>query len=543
MGVNNENFDTRLLIPEDEDLDGGFRPEHGGGEAMLLLFRQGSASEAYNLETVRATATTPETPTIPPPTPALVPSDPNFGSQWHLLNTGQSGGTPGIDINVTQVWEDYTGQGVIVGVVDDGVEYTHQDLSANYDSSIDYDYGGNDSNAFPSGSAAHGTAVAGLIAADDNGVGGVGVAYDATLTGYKIFGGSVTFGEFQDLFYRRVNDVDISSNSWTFVGEFADNFQQSGWSLIDSGINNAVTNGRGGLGTVILFAAGNGRTDGDSSDYHNMQNARETISAAAVDNSGNVSWYSNPGASLLVATPSNGGSAGIFTTDRSGSLGYAGGDYTSSFGGTSAATPITSGVVALMLEANPNLGYRDVQEILAYSARLVDAGDSGWAWNGADNWNGGGLHTSHDYGFGLTDAFGAVRLAETWTLQSTRANEWATVTGSGGSFSIVDNGTVSHAIDLPIGIDIDHVEVSLNVSHGRIGDLVIKLESPDGTESVIVDRPGKNPNSSSDRGSTASNINFTFDSTNHWGETGVGTWTLTVEDHAVGNAGSFNWTL
>ena len=539
MSGDYENYGDLPLLPEDDRFGELTGPSHAGSEALLLLFQEAAAEAYAPVPRGSAPGSAPEA------APALIPSDSGFGSQWHLLNTGQFGGTPGIDINVTAVWENYTGSGVLVGVVDDGVEYTHPDLAANYDSSIDYDYGGNDSDSFPASNNRHGTAVAGLIAADDNGQGAVGVAYDSTITGYRIFGGSVTFSEFQDLFVRQaVNGVDISSNSWTFVGEFADNFNQSGWSAIDAGIDYAVTNGRGGLGTVILFAAGNGRLDGESSDYHNMQNARETISVAAVDNQGDISWYSNPGASLLVATPSNGGTAGIYTTDRSGSLGYSSGDYTSGFGGTSAATPITSGVVALMLEANPNLGYRDVQEILAYSARLVDAADPGWAWNAADNWNGGGLHISHDFGFGLTDAHGAVRLAETWTLQSTRANEQVVSGASAPGVAITDGGAISDTITLSAGLRIDHVEVTLNIDHNRVGDLVVKLQSPEGTESVIVNRPGKNPNSSSDLGSTADDISFTFGSTNHWGETGVGTWTLVVEDHTAGTAGTLiDWTL
>ena len=550
LSGNHEDFGDLLVIPARDRLDDLAQASATGYEALLLLFEQAEMATAYAPVSAAAApgpshAVSDASP-VPPVAPASIPSDPNIGSQWHLLNTGQFGGTPGIDINVTRAWDDYSGQGVRVGVVDDGVEYTHEDLLGTYDTTTDWDPASNDSNAFPGSSDRHGTAVAGLIGADnDNGLGGVGVAYDSTLTGYRIFGGSVTFSEFKAIFDRHVSDnLDLSNNSWTFTGQFADNFLVSGFSSIGAGIDNAVTNGRGGLGSVILFAAGNGRLDGDSSDYHNMQNSRETISVAAVDNTGNVSWYSNPGASLLVATPSNGGTAGIYTTDRTGSLGYSSGEYTGVFGGTSAATPITAGVVALMLEANPNLGYRDVQEILAYSARLVDAGDPGWAWNGADNWNGGGLHSSHDYGFGLTDATAAVRLAETWSLQSTRANEVTVGGTSAPAVAIPDGGSVSDTITLASGLEIDHVEVFLNISHNNIGDLVVKLQSPDGTESVIVNRPGKDPGSGSDPGSTANNIGFIFDSTNHWGETGVGTWTLIVEDHRGGTAGTLvNWNL
>uniref|UniRef100_UPI002B41143D S8 family serine peptidase n=1 Tax=Photorhabdus africana TaxID=3097554 RepID=UPI002B41143D len=95
-----------------------------------------------------------------------------------------------------------------------------------------------------------------------------------------------------------------------------------------------------------------------------------------------------------------------------------GNDYTS-MQGTSFAAPIISGVVALMLEANPNLGYRDVQQILALSARKINDPSTAWSDNSSHSWNGGGMHTSNDYGFGQIDARAAVRLAESWMTQST----------------------------------------------------------------------------------------------------------------------------
>ena len=479
---------------------------------------------------------------LAPPAASLIPSDPLFGNQWHLDNTGQGGGQAGIDINVTGIWEEFTGQGVMVAVVDDGVEYTHADLDANYDTSRDYDYGGNDDDPAPGLFDAHGTAVAGLIAAERDGVGTVGVAYDATITGFRIFGGVVTNDEFQDVFERHVDaGIDVSNNSWGYGGYFIDNFDSPAFAGVGQAIEEAVTLGRDGLGTNILFAAANSRQFGQDANYHSYQNARETIAVAAVDNTGEVSYYSTPGAPILIAAPSNGGTLGITTTDRSGSLGYASGDYTASFGGTSAATPITSGVVALMLEANPDLGYRDVQEILAYSARQVDPVDPGWAWNGADDWNGGGLHVSHDFGFGLVDAHAAVRLAETWDVQSTHANEAVVSVTRAPGKAVVDGGTMFDQASVATGLDIDHVEVELNLEHDWIGDLVIRLTSPDGTDSVLVNRPGKGITSY--WGTWQDDIDFTLSSTHHWGEVGVGTWTLTVEDHYPADGGTLHdWT-
>ena len=99
------------------------------------------------------------------------------------------------------------------------------------------------------------------------------------------------------------------------------------------------------------------------------------------------------------------------------------GSDTAAVQGTSFATPLVSGIVALMLEANPNLGFRDIQEILALSARKVADTATVWQNNNASGWNGGAMHVSHDYGFGAVDALAAVRLAETWTKVSTVGNE------------------------------------------------------------------------------------------------------------------------
>jgi subtilisin family serine protease len=247
------------------------------------------------------------------PSASWVPQDSLFGSQWHLLNTGQAGGLAGIDINVTSVWEDYTGAGVLVGVVDDGVEYTHSEFQGAYRTDIDYDYGGNDSDAAPGSGDSHGTAVAGLIGARNDGQGTVGVAFDSDLTGYRIFGGTVVDSEYFDVFRHHRDGVDIFSNSWGYNGFFYDDFDGQ-FLAAGGGIREAAAQGRDGLGSVVLFAAGNDRQYGQDVNYHSFQNARQTIAVAAIDNTGEISYYSTPGAAILIGAPSNGGSAGIVTT-------------------------------------------------------------------------------------------------------------------------------------------------------------------------------------------------------------------------------------
>jgi len=375
--------------------------------------------------------------------------------QWWLFNTGQKTtnnyygkkGTPGIDINVLPLWPQYTGKDIKVGIVDTGIDKDHEDLKENFtqpsEADIEKTMGNLDGN--------HGTSVAGIIAAKRNNLGTVGVAYDATFGGYRFGVNLLNSLAAQPQF-------DVSNNSWAFPKALFIKGEQE-----VEAINNAVTKGRKNLGTVFVFAGGNSRDllinpnlapEQQRGNNVNLtyQNSRYVINVAAIDNNGVVAPYSNPGAPLLVSAFGDGGS--IATVDRTGDQGsnpnkqhpednftnYR--NYTNDFNGTSSAAPMVSGVVALILQANPKLGYRDVQEILAYSARKNDPENqevksseykSGtipkdtWKFNGAKNWNGGGLHVNHDYGFGLVDATAAVRLAETWQLRSgTGKNEAAT---------------------------------------------------------------------------------------------------------------------
>ncbi|MBJ6120869.1 S8 family serine peptidase [Sphingomonas mollis] len=379
--------------------------------------------------------------------------------QWHLKQLGDIG----------TIWKDFTGKGVSVGVYDEGVQKAHWDLDGNYDSSKHVVINGTAiDGSIPTGP--HGTSVSGLIAAERNGRGGVGVAYDAKVTGVNIFdtdspldiNGSNTAARESAL--RQANQFDVVNHSWAATALYGIHATYSSRSNPDSyssflarTFDYVAETGRGGLGTVTVMAAGN---DNRLSEAHAGVADRHAIAVGAYRQVDGVSsYYSNHGAHLLVSAPSSDfdiiGGTGVVTTDLLGAAGYnwstepeAANDYTDQFGGTSAATPIVSGVVSLMLSANDNLGWRDVQNILAASAKMPIAFETGqvaiglaengvrsefimnntsFKLAGADaNWNGGRMHFSNDYGYGAVDAYNAVRMAEVWGLfaaAKTSANE------------------------------------------------------------------------------------------------------------------------
>ncbi|MES2961494.1 MAG: tandem-95 repeat protein [Pseudomonadota bacterium] len=451
------------------------------------------------------------------------PTDDLYAKQWYLS-----------EINIQKAWQDYTGSGVKIGVFEQGdFNVNHTELDGNTLQSYKDDVAFRQVEQF----SQHATTVAGVIAAERNGTGIVGVAYDAKLEGYSWNADATGLAN--------LKNVDIANNSWGAVGEFYDNFSDPNNlnSVYASLIEESVEQGRNGLGTINIFAGGNARASGDNVNYHNLQNSRFVITTGSINQPGDLATltqastpFSTPGDAILVSAPgSNISSTGNLLTNANGSTFL--GEFSSNQG-TSFSAPIISGVVALMLQANPNLGYRDVQKILALSARQFNDPNTTWQENGATNWNGGAMHFSHDYGFGEVDAAAAVRLAETWNEVSDSYNENSFSASDNFRTLLQDNGVITKQFTISNSNlhNIETVEVQVNLTDLDISDLTIKLISPSGTESILMDKPG----SSVYQGG----LSFNFSSRAFLGENVDGDWKLQITDSKTGDISYLNsWQL
>jgi len=188
----------------------------------------------------------------------LTPNDPLFSNQWHLNNTGQNGGTIGVDINITSVWDSYLGSAQTIAIVDDGLQNNHPDLSANARTDIDHNWNsGNTNDASPTSIDTHGTSCAGLAAAaGNNGRGVSGAAPNADLVGLRLIAEPVSDQDEAEAIDWRNDIIDISSNSWGPADDGLE-FYEPG-PLFISAIQNGVQNGRDGKGTIYTWAGGNG---------------------------------------------------------------------------------------------------------------------------------------------------------------------------------------------------------------------------------------------------------------------------------------------
>ena len=459
-------------------------------------------------------------------------NDPLYGCQWHLNNDDQFRNSAGQDIRVEEVWPTYTGDGINVAVVDDGMHYNHEDLTGNVLTSFNHNYDPDQTDIY-NYFEDHGTAVAGLIAAKDNSLGMRGVAPEANIYGYNLLVEQSDANE-ADAMSRNSATTAISNNSW---GPKDYGRPQHAHELWEASVEDGVTNGYGGKGVVYVWAAGNGALYDDRSGLDEYSSFYAVTAVCAVGHDDKRSIYSEPGSNLWVCGPSSSGRVGqprIATTDN-------GNRYRGSFGGTSAATPIVSGVVALVREANNALTWRDVKLILAASARKNDPDNTGWEQSAlkygstTDRYN-----YNDEYGFGMVDAKAAVDLASGWT----NAPELREITSESATINLAipdapSSGsarTVSTSLIIDPYVEfIEFVEINTNFSHTNFRDLTVELVSPSGAVSTLS-------NSAPIGGELTTE--FRFGSARHLGENAAGEWTLRVKDVLRRDSGTLkSWGL
>ena len=450
--------------------------------------------------------------------------DPLYGCQWHLNNA------LGEDINVEPVWSDgFKGEGINIAVVDDGMDWSHEDLVDNVNPSLNHDYYGNGDIHDPF--KHHGTNVAGIIAARDNGVGVRGVAPRANIYGYNLIASATrSDADDADAMARNRFITAVSNNSW---GPPDGPSLDTAGPFWEGAVKSGVNDGYDGKGTFYVWAAGNGNEEGDNSNLDELANFYAVTAVCAVNDADKRSSYSEQGANLWVCAPSDDDDdeyRGITTVENSDR-------YRDDFGGTSAATPIVSGVAALMRQANPNLTWRDLKLILAASARKNDPANPGWqdgafrygSTSAADRY-----HFNHEYGFGVVDAKAAVDMAKGWTntppLKSAGAGFTSSTTipapGPSGPITVTAGLTLSTDIEF-----IEFVEINADFEHTSFRDMEIELVSPSGAISKLTVQFNTRTDEDDSLDFVRLDGEFRFGSARHLGENPNGNWQLHLTDH------------
>ncbi|KAK9467385.1 peptidase S8/S53 domain-containing protein [Lipomyces arxii] len=439
--------------------------------------------------------------------------DPLFSKQWHLYNPVQRGN----DINVTGVWlQNVTGTGVVTAIVDDGLDFESDDLRDNFFAKGSYDF--NDPGPLPKPRLAddhHGTRCAGEIAAVKNKVCGVGAAYTSKVAGIRILSKEISdVDEALSLNYG-MQDNHIYSCSWGPPDD--GRAMDAPGILIKRAFVNGVENGRSGLGSIFVFASGNGAKNGDNCNFDGYTNSIYSITVGAVDRMGLHPYYAEDCSAQLVVTSSSGSNDYVHTTDVGKNK------CADNHGGTSAAAPLAAGIFALVLSVRPDLTWRDMQYLAIGTAVPVENADAGMQDTAMKR------KFSHRYGFGKLDAYAIVEAAKTWELVKPQAWFDSEVVhvhqpvphgaeGLSSTITVVESDVTTANLQR-----LEHVQVTVTIHHQRRGDVSVMLTSPSGVHSYLAtNRPFDD--------STAGMNDWTFMSVAHWGESGVGNWTLTVFD-------------
>uniref|UniRef100_A0A8C7DPG1 Proprotein convertase subtilisin/kexin type 5a n=1 Tax=Oncorhynchus kisutch TaxID=8019 RepID=A0A8C7DPG1_ONCKI len=450
----------------------------------------------------------------------LVFNDPQWCSLWYIHCSEGSQGCPSY-MNIEGAWRrGHTGKGVVVSILDDGIEREHPDLRPNFDPFASYDFNGNDDDPTPrydsSNDNSHGTKCAGMVAAAaNNSQCTVGISFNARIGGIRMLDGDVTdIVEAQSLSFRQQH-IDIYSASW---GPEDDGRTVEGpGPLARLALDNGIRTGRKGRGSIFVWASGNGGRSRDHCSCDGYTNSIYTISISSTTHSGARPDYLEPCPSTLASTYSS------FSTDRQGVTLDLKQGCSKEHSGTSVSAPMAAGVIALALEANPLLTWRDVQHIIVRTSQASHLTSPDWHTNGA------GYQVSHLYGFGLLDAESMVKEAERWRLVPSQhvckeapTQESRTIPPGLVLRSVYESTGCSHH-PLQHIVYLEHVVIRVTITHSHRGDLSVTLTSPAGTKSqLLANRPLDH--------STEGFQSWEFMTTHCWGEKASGEWSLEVLD-------------
>jgi len=453
------------------------------------------------------------------------PNETLFYKQWYLDY-----------INVVPLWHknenNYSGKNIEIAVLDEGFVTRHADIEFRNITSYSFEHNGE--------IIGHALNVASIIGAKKNDQDLIGIAYNAILDSFQ-----VPLKVVMAMKLDFLKNYDIVNNSWGGYTFFeVDSEQIKLLSYIERKFKEAIDSGRNGLGTNIVVSAGNEFQQGGYSNLKNFGSNPYHIVVGGINKPQDIlaieyatPKFASAGSNILISAPASNMPVLTmkdinFYQNNISSLE----SINTNTQGTSFAAPIVSGIIALMLEANPKLSWLDVRNILSYTAKIHFEKESelkGWNYNQAKNINGIGLHFSNEFGFGVVNAEKAVKMAETWPISN--ANKKFVKASSAIAIAIAyENNIITPSnnvwqIDFIDNLNIEFIELKAKLNYNAINYLQIYLISPSGTMSTLLDKPGLNPFTSQVKVQYSSNhLDWSFGSSNFVDEKSAGTWKIII---------------
>jgi kexin len=473
-----------------------------------------------------------------------------FDKEWHIISLGTTVNDSGVativgnDLAIKELYHKYmgynNGNNIIVQVVDTGVDADHEDLVANMDMSrsLNGDKQGDPSALTDTEVNTHGTMVAGIMAARAFNEKGVrGIIPFAKIAGSNWMDNQTYEGlEAAWLSGDGANEIAVSNNSW---GSYYDPN-----TLYEQIMQKGVADLRDKKGRVYVMSAGNEREEYGNANLQYSASNRYPIIVASIKHDNTYASYSSPGSNILVSgyggeyyqlAPTIASTTIMGTSKNSGDINEkttwsndTNQNYTFAMNGTSAAAPVVSASIALVLEACPDLTWRDIKYLVAKNATQIDTSNTSWVQNGAGLWH------SIDYGFGLINPKAMIDECSVG-YTNLPAEKTQSVSKTFNTLIPDDENTYSFSLDLKdSSITIEWVEVTIDNDSSYASDYKIDLVSPSGTKTNIVFANKV----SQDYSKAWMDGGFRFGSAAMIGESSQGTWRVDITDMSSGDSGT-----